>query len=72
MTFRRWRYRYREVAVFADVFSEYREIILKDHLLVVEGEVSIDGAQRRLSFTCRRLYTMEQTRGILRVVFLLT
>ena len=51
-----------EVAVFADVFSEYREIILKDHLLVVEGEVSIDEHNGGYRLRAERLYTMEQAR----------
>ena len=31
-----------EVAVFADVFAKYRDLISKDQLLIVEGDLSID------------------------------
>ncbi|MFN3235280.1 MAG: DNA polymerase III subunit alpha, partial [Gammaproteobacteria bacterium] len=31
-----------EIAVFADSFAEYRDLLIKDQLLIVEGEVSVD------------------------------
>lgn len=44
-----------EVSVFGEVFAEYRPLLVKDALLVIEGEVSLDDYSGNLKMTARKL-----------------
>ncbi len=51
-----------DVLCFAETYQKYRELLVKDKLIVVEGEVSIDefsGGYRLLS---REIFSLEQAR----------
>ena len=52
-----------EVALFADVYNDYRELIAKDAILVVEGEVSIDDYSGGMKMRALTVKTLEQTRS---------
>lgn len=51
-----------DVLCFADVYHKYREILVKDKLIVVEGEVSMDEFTQNYRLIGRELYSMEQAR----------
>ncbi len=51
-----------EVSVFGETFSEYRDLIEKDALLVVEGEVSMDEYSGNLKMVARKLTGMTEAR----------
>jgi DNA polymerase-3 subunit alpha len=51
-----------EVAAFSKTFEQYRELLVKDALLVVEGGLAIDDFSGGLRLTAERIYTFEQAR----------
>ncbi len=51
-----------ELAVFSDVFPRYRDLIAKDRLIVVEGEVSLDDYSGAYKLRALHLYDIEQAR----------
>jgi DNA polymerase-3 subunit alpha len=51
-----------EVAVFPENYQKYREILVKDQILIVEGEVSIDEYSGGFRLSARKLMTIEQKR----------
>jgi DNA polymerase-3 subunit alpha len=51
-----------EVSVFADVFETYKDLIVKDAILVVEGDVSLDDYSGGLKMVTRKLLSMAQAR----------
>jgi DNA polymerase-3 subunit alpha len=51
-----------EAAVFSEAFSKYRELINKDQLLVVEGEVNVDEFTGGHRINCRRILSIDQAR----------
>ncbi len=53
-----------EVAVFSDVYAEYRSLIQKDQLLVVEGEASVDNFSGGYKLSAKKLWDMEQARAV--------
>lgn len=53
-----------EVAVFSDVYAEYRYLIQTDQLLVVEGEASVDDYSGGYKLSAKKLWNMEQARAI--------
>jgi len=53
-----------ELAVFSDLFEKYRELLAKDVLLVVEGQVSVDEYSGGFKMSAERLYHMDQARGV--------
>jgi DNA polymerase-3 subunit alpha len=53
-----------EIVVFSDVYTKYRELLNKDQLLIVEGEVSIDEFSGGYRISTRRIFNLEQAREI--------
>jgi DNA polymerase-3 subunit alpha len=51
-----------EMVVFSDVYTKYRDLLNKDQLLVVEGEVSIDEFSGGYRISSRRIFNLEQAR----------
>lgn len=52
-----------EVAAFSKIYQQYRELLIEDALLVVEGRLAIDDFSEGLRLTAERIYTIEQARG---------
>jgi DNA polymerase-3 subunit alpha len=52
-----------ELAVFSDLFERQRELLAKDALLVVEGQVSVDEYSGGFRMSAERLYDIDQARG---------
>jgi len=51
-----------EVAVFADTYNEYRDKLVKDALLIVEGQVSHDDYSGGLKMRASKVTPLEQAR----------
>ncbi|MDX1694358.1 MAG: DNA polymerase III subunit alpha [Ketobacteraceae bacterium] len=51
-----------EVSVFADTYEQYKDLILKDAVLVVEGEVSNDDYSGGLKMVTRKCFSIGQAR----------
>jgi len=51
-----------ELAVFAEPFQQYRDLLAKDRLVVVEGEVSIDDYSGGVKMSVQKLYDISQAR----------
>jgi len=51
-----------DVSVFADVYEEYKDLIVKDAILVVEGEVSNDEYAGGLKVVVRKMFSIAQAR----------
>jgi len=52
-----------ELAVFADLFSSARDLLVKDTLLVVDGQLSVDEYTGGFKMRADRLYNMDQARA---------
>ncbi len=52
-----------EVAVFSEVYEQYRDCIAKDTLLVVEGGLGMDDFAGQMRLTAEKLLTIEQARA---------
>lgn len=53
-----------EVAVFSNVYEEYRHIIEKDILLIVDGEASVDEYSGGYKISANKLMTIDEAREI--------
>ncbi len=51
-----------EVAVFADLFAQHRERLIKDSVLVVAGEVAVDDYSGGIKMVVREIHDMDQAR----------
>ncbi|MCW5589872.1 MAG: DNA polymerase III subunit alpha [Legionellales bacterium] len=51
-----------EVAIFSDAFQLYRELIVKDNLMIIEGELSIDDFSGNYRMSAKRILSLEQAR----------
>jgi DNA polymerase-3 subunit alpha len=51
-----------ELAVFSEAYNHYRDLIAKDRLLVVEGEVSIDDYTGGLKMSANKIYDIDHAR----------
>jgi DNA polymerase-3 subunit alpha len=51
-----------ELGVFSEVYQRYRDLIAKDRLLVVEGEVSVDDYSGGLKMSAKTLYDIDHAR----------
>jgi DNA polymerase-3 subunit alpha len=51
-----------EVAVFSEAFDQYREYLVKDTLLVAEGNLSFDDFAGQLRLSAEKLMSIEQAR----------
>jgi DNA polymerase-3 subunit alpha len=52
-----------ELAVFADLYQQARDRLVKDALLVVEGHVSVDEYTGGFKMSAERIYNIEQARA---------
>lgn len=52
-----------EVAVYSEVYEQYREQLVKDVLLVVEGGLGLDDFSGQMRLTAERLSSIEQARA---------
>ena len=52
-----------EMVVFTDLFATCKDILEKDQLLVIEGEVSIDEYTESYRITARKISTLNQVRS---------
>ncbi len=52
-----------ELAVFAEFYTRYRELLVKDSLLVVEGQVSVDEYTGGFKMSAEKIYNIDQARG---------
>jgi DNA polymerase-3 subunit alpha len=52
-----------ELAVFSELYSQSRELLAKDTLLVVEGQVSVDEYTGGFKMSAEKLYNMDQARA---------
>jgi len=52
-----------ELAVFADLFAQHRELLVKDTLLVVKGQVSVDEYTGGFKMSADELYSIDQARS---------
>ncbi len=53
-----------ELAVFSDLYAQSRELLAKDTLLVVEGQVSMDEYSGGFKMSAEKLYNMDQARAV--------
>jgi DNA polymerase-3 subunit alpha len=51
-----------ELAVFADIYQQARELLVKDALVVVEGHVSVDDYTGGFKMSAEKIYDIDQTR----------
>lgn len=51
-----------ELAVFSDLYNEYRDLLIKDELLIVEGEVSVDEYSGGYKMSAKKIYDIESAR----------
>ena len=52
-----------ELAVFSDLYAQSRERLVKDTLLVVEGQVSVDEYTGGFKMSAEKLYNIDQARA---------
>ena len=51
-----------ELAVFAEQYNQYRDMLAKDRLVVVEGEVNIDDYSGGVRMSANKLYDIDKAR----------
>ncbi|GAB6140913.1 DNA polymerase III subunit alpha [Methylosoma difficile] len=51
-----------ECAAFAEIYDNYRDLLVRDQLIVVEGSLGIDSFSGTLRLTAEKIYNMEQAR----------
>ncbi len=51
-----------EIAVFGEIYDKYRDIFVRDDLLIAEGALAIDNFSGALRLTAEKLYDIEQAR----------
>ncbi|MBE9516633.1 MAG: DNA polymerase III subunit alpha, partial [Proteobacteria bacterium] len=49
-----------ELAVFSDMFQEYRDLLIKDTLLIVKGEVSVDEYSGGFKMRANEIFSIDQ------------
>lgn len=52
-----------EVAAFSNTYEQYRDIFIKDTLLVAEGGLAMDDFSGMLRLTAEKMYSIEQARA---------
>ena len=52
-----------EIALYADMYEQYREMLTKDNILVISGEVSIDHYSGGLKVSAKTIMDIDQARG---------
>jgi len=53
-----------EIAAFGDTYEKFRQIFVRDNLLVAEGPINFDDYSGSLRLTIDKLYNMEQAREV--------
>jgi len=53
-----------EIALFADVYEKYQNILIIDNVLVVSGELSLDNYSGRSRITVSDIYDMDTARNV--------
>jgi len=53
-----------EATVYSDVYQHYQDLLLKDRLLVVEGEVNVDDYTGGHSMSVQKVYDIDQARSL--------
>ncbi|MDH5324765.1 MAG: DNA polymerase III subunit alpha [Gammaproteobacteria bacterium] len=61
-----------ELAVFSDAYQHYRDMLAKDRLVVVEGEVSVDEYSGGIKMSAQKIFDINKTREIFAKRLLLT
>lgn len=51
-----------DVLCFSDIYQRYRELLVKDKLIILEGEVSLDDFSGGNRIICREIFSIEQAR----------
>lgn len=51
-----------EVAVFSEVYNQYRELLQKDQIVIVEGEVGVDDFTGNPRVLSRKIFSLDQAR----------
>ena len=51
-----------EVVAFSETYEKYREFLIKDSILIAEGNLMMDEFSGGLRLTAEKMYTMEQAR----------
>jgi DNA polymerase-3 subunit alpha len=54
-----------DLAVFSELYTRHRDLLVKDTLLVVEGHVSVDEYSGGFKMSAERIYNIEQARTAL-------
>jgi DNA polymerase-3 subunit alpha len=52
-----------DILCFSETFNLYRELLVKDQLIIAEGEVSIDEFSGGFRFLCREIISIDQARA---------
>jgi len=52
-----------DVLCFPESYHKYRDLLMKDKLIIVEGEVGIDEFTNNYRLLCRDIYSLEQARA---------
>jgi len=52
-----------ELAVFSEMFERHRDLLVKDNLLVVEGQVSVDEYTGGFKMSAEKVYNIDQARA---------
>ncbi len=52
-----------DILCFAEIYNLYRELLIKDQLIIVDGEVSIDEFNDSYRMTCKDIFSIEQARA---------
>ncbi len=52
-----------ELAVFSEAYNQYRDLLAKDRLIVVEGEVSVDDYSGGFKMSANSIYDISQARS---------
>jgi DNA polymerase-3 subunit alpha len=51
-----------ELALFSDIYQRYRDLVVKDQLLIVEGEVSVDEYSGGYKMSARQIFDIQGAR----------
>ncbi|MDR3492802.1 MAG: DNA polymerase III subunit alpha [Gammaproteobacteria bacterium] len=52
-----------DILCFAEIYNLYRELLIKDQVIIVDGEVSIDEFNDSYRMTCKDIFSIDQARA---------
>ncbi len=52
-----------DVLCFADIYNAYRELLMKDKLVIVTGEISLDEFSGNNRMVCREVFSIDEARA---------